>query len=67
MGVALRYEERRCNFISEQTRSMVMIHDDSDSTNPTGALITILEKCGLAKNIKDLYDELCSTGTRGQY
>lgn len=64
MGVALRYEERRCNFISEQTRSMVMIHDDSDSTNPTGALVTILEKCGLAKNIKNLYDDLCSTGTQ---
>lgn len=63
MGIALRHEEHRCGYISEQIQAMVTIHDDSDSiNNPEIAFKNILEKCTLAKNIKNVHDDLCNTG-----
>ncbi|XP_018329561.1 GATOR complex protein NPRL3 isoform X2 [Agrilus planipennis] len=62
VGVALRHEERRCGYISEQTQQMMAIHDDSCIGTPEIAFQTILEKCTLAKNINNLYEDLCNTG-----
>lgn len=62
MGIALKYEEQRCGYISEQTQIMMTAHDDVCSSNPEATFQTILEKCTLAKNIKKMYDDLCGTG-----
>ncbi|KAF5292458.1 hypothetical protein FQA39_LY14005 [Lamprigera yunnana] len=64
LGTVLRHEEHRSGYISEQTVKMVSIHDDSCTGNQQtdGAFKNILQKCTLAKNIKQLYDDLCSTG-----
>ncbi|KAL3269468.1 hypothetical protein HHI36_008537 [Cryptolaemus montrouzieri] len=61
MGIALRHEERRCGFVTEQTQQMTSTHDDGFQNNHE-AFNIILEKCILAKNIKKLYDDLCGTG-----
>ncbi|KAK4875348.1 hypothetical protein RN001_011770 [Aquatica leii] len=64
LGIVLRHEEHRCAYISEQTFSMVSIHDDSCTGNlqTESVFRKILEKCTLAKNIKQVYDDLCNTG-----
>ncbi|KAF5303153.1 hypothetical protein FQR65_LT08316 [Abscondita terminalis] len=64
LGIVLRHEEHRCAYISDQTLSMVSIHDDSCTGNQLtdNAFKCILEKCTLAKNIKQVYDDLCTTG-----
>ncbi|EFA09890.1 Nitrogen permease regulator 3-like protein [Tribolium castaneum] len=62
VGIALRYEEKRCGYVSEQTQTMTTAHDDGYTGNSESAFETILTKCTLAKNIKKLYEDLCSTG-----
>lgn len=62
IGIALKHEERRCGYISEQTLTMTSAHDDGYANNPNAAFQTILEKCTLAKNIKKMYEDLCTTG-----
>ncbi|CAH0555277.1 unnamed protein product [Brassicogethes aeneus] len=61
MGIALKHEEKRCGYISDQTQTMTSAHDDG-YTSPGSAFQIILEKCTLAMNIKKMYDDLCSTG-----
>lgn len=62
MGIALKHEEQRCGYISEQTQSMMTLHDDPTATHPENTFKKILDKCSLAKNIKKIYEDLCSTG-----
>ncbi|KAJ8948159.1 hypothetical protein NQ318_009250 [Aromia moschata] len=49
MGIVLKYEEKRCGYVSEQTQLMTSVHDDFYSNNPGAAFQTILEKCSLAE------------------
>ncbi|CAG9829187.1 unnamed protein product [Diabrotica balteata] len=62
MGIVLKYEEKRCGYVSEQTQLMTTAHDDGYTSGPGSAFKIILEKCSLAGNIKKMYDDLCSTG-----
>ncbi|KAJ3642280.1 hypothetical protein Zmor_025080 [Zophobas morio] len=62
IGIALRYEEKRCGYISEQTQTMTTAHDDGFVNNPDAAFQIILNKCTLASNIKKMYDDLCTSG-----
>lgn len=62
IGIAVKHEEERCGFIEQQTISMALAHDDGYALNPGAAFETILEKCTLARNIKKMYEDLCSTG-----
>ncbi|CAH1115368.1 unnamed protein product [Psylliodes chrysocephalus] len=62
MGIVLKYEEKRCGYVSEQTQLMTTAHDDGYTNGPSSAFKIILEKCSLANNIKKMYDDLCTTG-----
>lgn len=62
IGIALKHEERRCGYISEQTLTMTSTHDDGYVGNQDMAFQTILKKCTLAENIKKMYEHLCTTG-----
>ncbi|KAB0794262.1 hypothetical protein PPYR_13882 [Photinus pyralis] len=64
LGIVLRHEEHRCGYIAEETLSMVSVHDDSctSSFQFENPFKNILENCALAKNLKKVYDDLCSTG-----
>lgn len=58
LGITLRHEEKRCGYVFEQTQLMTATHDDGcDNT-----FQIILEKTSLARNLKDAYDNLCTTG-----
>lgn len=62
MGIVLKYEEKRCGYVSEQTQLMTTAHDDGYANGPSSAFKLILDKCSLAANIKKMYDDLCTTG-----
>ncbi|KAG5888473.1 hypothetical protein JTB14_022103 [Gonioctena quinquepunctata] len=62
MGIVLKYEEKRCGYVSEQTQLMTTAHDDGYTNGPGSAFQVILEKCSLASNIKKMYEDLCHTG-----
>lgn len=62
MGIVLRYEEKRCGYVSEQTQLMASAHDDGYVNSSGSPFQIILEKCSLATNIKKMYDDLCTTG-----
>lgn len=59
LGITLRHEEQRCGYVSEQTQLMTVAHDDG---TPDTAFQIILSKCLLARNLKDVYDNLYTTG-----
>ncbi|KAI0217016.1 GATOR complex protein NPRL3 [Lamellibrachia satsuma] len=65
LAVALRHEEKRCGFLSEQASKMCSTQDDMASQpedsleSPYGAM---LMKCQLAKQLKSVYLSLCSSG-----
>lgn len=62
IGIALRYEEKRCGYVSEQTQTMTAAHDDGFSSNSDAAFEIILKKCTLAHNVKKMYEDLINTG-----
>lgn len=62
MGIALRYEEKRCGYVSEQTQAMTTAHDDGYASTSEAAFQMILKKCTLASNIKKMYEDLSTTG-----
>lgn len=67
MGIILKYEEKRCGYVSEQNKIMTSVHDDcyaagQDSKTSRHAFEIILEKSSLASNIRKMYNDLCSTG-----
>ncbi|XP_045473013.1 GATOR complex protein NPRL3 [Harmonia axyridis] len=61
MGIALRHEERRRGYVSDQTQLMTSTHDDG-LQNSQEAFGIILETSSLAKNIKKMYEDLCGNG-----
>lgn len=68
MGIILKYEEKRCGYVSEQNKLMTSVHDDcyaasQDSKTTQHAFEIILEKSSLASNIRKMYNDLCTTGT----
>lgn len=62
IGIALKHEEKRCRYISEEIMHMMLAHDDGYASDPEATFQTILEKCNLAVNIKKMYEDLCNTG-----
>lgn len=65
MGIALRHEERRRGYVSDQTQLMTSTHDDG-LQNSQEAFGIILETSSLAKNIKKMYEDLCGNGEIGR-
>uniref|UniRef100_T1JKU7 GATOR complex protein NPRL3 n=1 Tax=Strigamia maritima TaxID=126957 RepID=T1JKU7_STRMM len=64
LGVCLRHEERRCGHLSKETKIMLAAHDEvSGQTDVKESVFDmILNRSQLAKDLKYIYDELCSSG-----
>ncbi|XP_034951005.1 GATOR complex protein NPRL3 [Chelonus insularis] len=68
LGIALRHEEKRCGFLSEEIKMMVSTHDEiatrseEESDNEESPYELILKKSTLAKDLKTAFDSLCNTG-----
>lgn len=69
LGVALRHEERRCGYLSQETKTMVMAHDEvaarpelEEAEDVDTPFDQILQRSTLARNLKAVYDDLISTG-----
>ncbi|CAH0386603.1 unnamed protein product [Bemisia tabaci] len=69
LGIALRHEEQRCGYVSEEMKTMIAIHD-ATATRPEEASLDghespfdmILKQCSLARNLKTVYEDLSSSG-----
>ncbi|BES94395.1 Nitrogen Permease Hypothetical protein amino acid transport activity 3 [Nesidiocoris tenuis] len=65
LGIALRHEERRCGYLSEQVQIMTAAHEDrsedanNDNYNP---FELIAEQCSLAKDLEKVYNDLINYG-----
>lgn len=67
LGIALAFEEKRCQYVSEETRLMLSVHDEVSleseaMTTPKDAYNTILNKFGLARQLAKIFDSLRDTG-----
>ncbi|XP_067011625.1 GATOR complex protein NPRL3 [Anabrus simplex] len=63
LGVALRHEERRCCYLSQQTKTMVTAHDEEEQNEDSDSPFElILRRSSLALDLKNVYDDLSSTG-----
>ncbi|KAK0171914.1 hypothetical protein PV328_005303 [Microctonus aethiopoides] len=68
LGIALRHEEKRCGFLSDEIKMMVSTHDEvatrseEESDCDESPYELILKKSSLAKDLKSAFNSLCSTG-----
>ncbi|KAG7246488.1 hypothetical protein CRUP_027743, partial [Coryphaenoides rupestris] len=67
VAVALQHEEHRCQYLTRQAKLMLAVQDEVSSiteTNgsPQSPFRQILPKCKLARDLKEAYDSLCTTG-----
>ncbi|XP_061404914.1 GATOR1 complex protein NPRL3 isoform X1 [Lethenteron reissneri] len=66
MAVALRHEERRCQYLTREAKLMLAVQDEisalHDGSPPPSPFHHILPKSKLARDLKEAYDNLCSTG-----
>ncbi|KAK4313039.1 hypothetical protein Pmani_015561 [Petrolisthes manimaculis] len=65
LGLALRHEEYRCQFLSTQAKLMLSAHDDASQLPEDGQVSPfqlILDRSLLARHLKQSYDELCGSG-----
>nr|CAB3264430.1 nitrogen permease regulator 3-like protein [Phallusia mammillata] len=61
IGLALRFEETRDNYITKETKKMLNIHEEYE-TCPVRVHKQILKKSKLAQNLKGVFDDLTATG-----
>lgn len=72
MAIALKSEEKRCQYFTEQTKIMVECHDKiaADRANPNGENSVecttpynlVLDRSLLAKNLKTIFEQLSTEG-----
>lgn len=67
LGVALRHEEKRCAYVTQETKIMVTAHDNfsarqNDIHTDESAFDLILQKSTLAKQLKGVFQDLIQTG-----
>ncbi|CAL4132605.1 unnamed protein product [Meganyctiphanes norvegica] len=65
LGLALRHEEYRCNFLSTQAKIMLQAHDEVGQLpedQQVSPFSLILERSQFARTLKNTYDHLCATG-----
>ncbi|XP_076056058.1 GATOR complex protein Nprl3 isoform X2 [Oratosquilla oratoria] len=67
LGIALRHEDQRSHFLSKETKIMLAAHDEAPMTShaaddKTSPYQLILERNVLAKQLRDVYEDLCTTG-----
>uniref|UniRef100_A0A1B6LTL1 GATOR complex protein NPRL3 n=1 Tax=Graphocephala atropunctata TaxID=36148 RepID=A0A1B6LTL1_9HEMI len=72
LGVALRHEEKRCGYVTDEMKKMLLAHDEvsarqeeeggkMDNNKPSPFEI-ILKRCSLACALRTAYDDLISSG-----
>ncbi|XP_063043049.1 GATOR complex protein NPRL3 isoform X1 [Engraulis encrasicolus] len=67
IAIALQHEERRCQYLTREAKLMLAMQDEvttmteTDGT-PQSPFRQILPKCKLARDLKEAYDSLCTTG-----
>ncbi|KAJ3598728.1 hypothetical protein NHX12_000671 [Muraenolepis orangiensis] len=67
MAIALQHEERRCQYLTREAKLMLAMQDEitnipENDENPQSPFRQILPKCKLARDLKEAYDSLCTTG-----
>lgn len=66
IAIALQHEERRCQYLTREAKLMLSVQDEittmTENGNPQSPFRQILPKCKLARDLKDAYDSLCTTG-----
>ncbi|XP_008214795.1 GATOR complex protein NPRL3 isoform X2 [Nasonia vitripennis] len=68
LGIALRHEERRCGFLTEEIKIMVSTHDEvaarseEESDSDESPYETILQKSSLARDLKSIFNSLSTSG-----
>ncbi|XP_077475838.1 GATOR1 complex protein NPRL3 isoform X1 [Stigmatopora argus] len=65
IAIALQHEERRCQYLTREAKLMLAVQDEittGSEINPQSPFRQILPKCKLAKDLKEAYDSLCTTG-----
>ncbi|XP_064318072.1 GATOR1 complex protein NPRL3 isoform X3 [Phalacrocorax carbo] len=67
IAIVLQHEERRCQYLTREAKLILAIQDEvsamSEATEgPQSPFHHILPKCKLARDLKETYDSLCTTG-----
>ncbi|KAM6905562.1 GATOR1 complex protein NPRL3 isoform 1-T2 [Xenentodon cancila] len=67
IAIALQHEERRCQYLTREAKLMLAVQDEITTmteidAGPQSPFRQILPKCKLAKDLKEAYDSLCTTG-----
>lgn len=64
LGLALKVEEQRIGYLTDETVLMARTHDEVSSKQQPleNAFDLISERCTLAQSLKSIYHDLCTTG-----
>uniref|UniRef100_A0A8C1UZA9 GATOR complex protein NPRL3 n=1 Tax=Cyprinus carpio TaxID=7962 RepID=A0A8C1UZA9_CYPCA len=67
IAIALQHEERRCQYLTREAKLMLAVQDEVTTMtetdgSPQSPFRQILPKCKLARDLKEVYDSLCTTG-----
>ncbi|XP_069590043.1 GATOR1 complex protein NPRL3 isoform X2 [Ranitomeya imitator] len=66
IAIVLQHEERRCQYLTREAKLILAIQDEvsamSEKDGPQSPFHHILPKCKLARDLKETYDSLCTTG-----
>ncbi|KAK8743635.1 hypothetical protein OTU49_001177 [Cherax quadricarinatus] len=65
LGLALRHEEYRCQFLSSEAKIMLAAHDEASQLPEDGQVSPfqlILDRSLLARHLRQVYEELCGSG-----
>ncbi|KAM6957665.1 GATOR1 complex protein NPRL3 isoform 3-T3 [Aplochiton taeniatus] len=67
IAIALQHEERRCQYLTREAKLMLAMQDEvttmpETDDSPQSPFRQILPKCKLARDLKEAYDNLCTTG-----
>ncbi|XP_059893774.1 GATOR complex protein NPRL3 isoform X1 [Gadus macrocephalus] len=67
IAIALQHEERRCQYLTREAKLMLAVQDEitnitETDESPQSPFRQILPKCKLARDLKEAYDSLCTTG-----
>uniref|UniRef100_UPI0037E9159A GATOR1 complex protein NPRL3 isoform X2 n=1 Tax=Semicossyphus pulcher TaxID=241346 RepID=UPI0037E9159A len=67
IAIALQHEERRCQYLTREAKLMLAVQDEITTMtetdgSPHSPFRQILPKCKLARDLKEAYDSLCTTG-----
>ncbi|XP_003230500.1 GATOR1 complex protein NPRL3 isoform X1 [Anolis carolinensis] len=67
IAIVLQHEERRCQYLTREAKLILAIQDEVSAMSeapegPQSPFLHILPKCKLARDLKEAFDSLCTTG-----